>query len=71
MTTLTRAKVLANIKEANQLVDQLKREAVDSFMYGEHMDTLDLILEILEMNASFYTLHKSKKTGHYFVKFAQ
>jgi len=67
---MTKKDIFKVIKEANNLVDAMAKVDVDSSEYDNLLEELDWLLESLQIGYHpWYTLHFSKKTGHYCIKF--
>ena len=66
---MTKKEVFAIIKEANLLADEMATLKTDSKEYQDLNQSLGWLLDSLVGNYRF-SLHYSKRTGHYFVKFA-
>lgn len=72
---MTKGEVFATIKEANVIVDEMVGLSVDSKKYAELNESLSLLLDVLTFsNRSWrnkkFSLHLSKRTGHYYVRYA-
>ena len=65
---MTRYEVLATIKEANAIVDEMSAHAVESKEYASLNEALGWTLDSL-VGQRWFSLHLSKKTGHYYVRF--
>jgi hypothetical protein len=69
--SMKKSEVFELIKEANVLVDKMAALVVDSEEYNNVADSLYWTMESLNMGYHpWYTVHLSKKTGHYYVRFA-
>lgn len=66
---MTRKEIFTTIKEANTIVDQMNGLAVDSKEYNDLNQALGWTLDCL-LTCKWCSLHMSKRTGHYFVRFA-
>jgi len=68
---MKRAEVFATLKTVNQLVDKMTTVSTDSKEYQDWADELYWAMEILTMGYHpWYSVHLSKKTGHYYIKVA-
>ena len=71
VSIIKRADVFASIKDANKLVDEMANLVEGSKEYNELSDALYMVLDVLTMGYHpWYTIHLSKRTGHYYVRFA-
>ena len=66
---MTKYEVLATIKNANAIVDEMSTLAVDSEQYDALNQDLGWVLDSLFEGRRWFTLHLSPKTGHYYVRF--
>ena len=66
---MTKNEIFATIKEANQIVDRMADLSTDSYEYSVLNETLGWMLDSL-VGCRNCSLHMSKRTGHYFVRFA-
>ncbi len=69
---MSKKDVFATIKEVNIIVDRMKNLDTDSREYEDLSDSLYWMLESLTYGNRYqnYSLHLSKRTGHYYVKYA-
>lgn len=68
---MKRAEVFATLKTANQLVDKMVTVSKDSKEYQDWAEELYWVMEILTMGYHpWYSVHLSKKTGHYYIRVA-
>lgn len=68
---MKKSDVFASIKDVNKLVDEQINFVEGSKEYNELSDAIYMILDILTMGYHpWYTVHLSKRTGHYYVRFA-
>lgn len=65
---MTKYEVLTAVKEANAIVDEMSKFAVDSEQYICLSADLDMALNRL-LGYWWFTLHLSPRTGHYYVRF--
>ena len=65
---MTKREIFATIKEANQIVDQMTEAGIDSKEYTLLNEALGWTLDRL-VDCKNCSLHLSKRTGHYFVRF--
>ena len=65
---MTKNKIFATIKTANQIVDAMNGLDIDSKEYNDLNESLGWTLDTL-MICKWCQLHLSKKTGHYWVTF--
>lgn len=66
---MTKKAIFATIKEANQIVDRMADLSIDSHEYSVLNEALGWTLDSL-VDCKNCSLHLSKRTGHYFVRFA-
>lgn len=66
---MTKKAIFATIKEANQIVDRMADLSTDSYEYSVLNEALGWTLDSL-VGCKNCSLHMSKRTGHYFVRFA-
>ena len=68
---MKKSEVFSLIKEANRLADKMTTLVVDSEEYNSVTDSLYWVMESLNIGYHpWYTVHLSKRTGHYYVRFA-
>jgi hypothetical protein len=66
---MKRAEVFATLKEANRLVDLMATADDESQAYADASDALYYTLDALTMGYHpWYSVHLSKRTGHYYIK---
>lgn len=66
---MKKSEIFATIKSANQIVDQMVGLEVSSKEYTALNEALGWTLDSL-VEVKGISLHLSKRTGHYYVKFA-
>ena len=67
---MTKTEIFAIIKDANKLVDAMQGLSTNSEEYNNLNESLGWTLDNLMLGKQkWYTLHLSKKTGHYYVTF--
>lgn len=66
---MRKSEIFATIKSANQIVDQMVGLEVSSKEYTALNEALGWTLDSL-VGVRGVSLHLSKRTGHYYVKFA-
>ena len=68
---MKKSEVFANIKDVNKLVDEQSNYAEGSKDYEDISNAIDLAIDLLTMGYHpWYSVHLSKRTGHYYVRFA-
>jgi hypothetical protein len=65
---MTKKEVFATIKVANQIADEMAKLNTASKEYQDLNESLGWTLDSL-VGDSRFSLHLSKRTGHYFVRF--
>ena len=66
---MTKNEIFTAIKEANQIVDRMADLSTNSYEYSVLNEALGWTLDSL-VGCRNCSLHMSKRTGHYFVRFA-
>ncbi len=66
---MKRAEVFATLKEANQIVDRMATVNDESQAYADLATELYYTMDTLTMGYHpWYSVHLSKRTGHYYIK---